>query len=176
MNCTASLPPPQNGTISGHSVPAIPGTRVAFQCDDGLFPEGIMTVTCLATGEWDRNTGEIVCRGKRIHYLHTLVIIFSPEPTTAALCNCASLSDGSRFDAAVSISVVVTAALFTVIGLLMGLLIMYLLMRKKAAYSPSAEGQANVGPTVPAGPVYEEVSPKEEIELNTNQAYGPVGL
>ena len=29
--------------------------------------------------------------------------------------------------------------------------------------------------TTPAGPVYEEVSlPKEEIELNTNQAYGPV--
>ncbi|XP_064403419.1 mucin-2-like [Halichondria panicea] len=156
MNCTASLPPPRNGTISGHSVPAIPGTRVAFQCDYGLFPEGIMTATCLATGEWDRNMGEIVCR--------------------AALCNCASLSDGSRFDAAVSISVVVTTALFTVIGLLMGLLIMYLLMRKKAAYSLSAEGQANVGPTVPAGPVYEEVSPKEEIELNTNQAYGPVGL
>ncbi len=58
----------------------------------------------------------------------------------------------------------------------MGLLIMYLLMRKKAVYSPAAKGQANVGPTAPAGPVYEEVSPKEEIELNTNQAYGPVGL
>ncbi len=58
----------------------------------------------------------------------------------------------------------------------MGLLIMYLFMHKKAVHSPSAEGQVNVGPTVPAGPVYEEVSPKEEIELNTNQAYGPVGL
>ena len=53
---------------------------------------------------------------------------------------------------------------------------MYLFMRKKAMYSPAADGQANVGPTVPAGPVYEEVSPKEEIELNTNQAYGPLGL
>ena len=53
---------------------------------------------------------------------------------------------------------------------------MYLFMHKKAVHSPSAEGQVNVGPTVPAGPVYEEVSPKEEIELNTNQAYGPVGL
>ena len=51
---------------------------------------------------------------------------------------------------------------------------MYLLM--KAVYSPAAKEQANVGPTIPAGPVYEEVSPKEEIELNTNQAYGPVGL
>ncbi len=44
-------------------------------------------------------------------------------------------------------------------------------------YSPSAKEQANVGPTAPAaGPVYEEVSPKEEIELNTNQAYGPLAL
>ena len=58
----------------------------------------------------------------------------------------------------------------------MGLLIMYLFMRKKNVYSPSAKEQANVGPTTPVGPVYEEVSPKEEIELNTNQAYGPVGL
>ncbi len=57
----------------------------------------------------------------------------------------------------------------------MGLLIMYLFMHKKNAYLPAKE-QANVGPTAPAGPVYEEVSPKEEIELNTNQAYGPVGL
>ncbi len=52
---------------------------------------------------------------------------------------------------------------------------MYLFMRKKAVCSPAAKGQANVGPTAPAGPVYEEVSLKEEIELNTNQAYGPVG-
>ncbi len=58
----------------------------------------------------------------------------------------------------------------------MGLLIMYLFMHKKNVYSPSAKGQANVGPIAPAGPIYEEVSPKEEIELNTNQAYGPVGL
>ncbi len=49
-------------------------------------------------------------------------------------------------------------------------------IRKKAVYFPAAEGIANVEPTAPAGPVYEEVSPKEEIELNTNQAYGPVGL
>ena len=64
INCTAQLSPLHNGTISDHSVPAIPGTQVTFQCDGGLFPEGIMTVTCLATGEWDRNTGEIVCRNE----------------------------------------------------------------------------------------------------------------
>ncbi len=63
MNCMAALFPPRNGTISGHSVPAIPGTQVIFQCDDALLPEGIMTTTCLATGEWDKNPEEIVCRG-----------------------------------------------------------------------------------------------------------------
>ncbi len=62
MNCRAPLSPPWNGSVSDHSVPAIPGARVTFQCDAGLFPEGIMTATCLATGEWDKNPGEIVCR------------------------------------------------------------------------------------------------------------------
>ncbi len=52
---------------------------------------------------------------------------------------------------------------------------MYLCMRKKAV-SLTVEGQANIGPTAPAGPIYEEVSLKEEIELNTNKAYGQVGL
>ncbi len=120
-----------------------------------------------------------------IHYtvppINCTTLLSPPlEPSTAAPCNCncncASLSDGSRFDAALSISVVATAILFTIIRLFVGLLIMYLLMHKKNVYSPSAKEQANVGPTAPAGPVYEEVSPKEEIELNTNHAYGPVGL
>ena len=53
---------------------------------------------------------------------------------------------------------------------------MYLCMRKKGVYSPTTEGQANVGLTAPAGPVYEKVSLKEKIELNTNKAYGQVGL
>ncbi len=116
------LSSPQNGTISEHSVPAIPGAQVTFQCDNGLFPEGIMTATCLVTGEWDKNPGEIVCRGKFIHYLKYSHASIYLEPPTAVSYN-SRLSDGSRFDAAVSISVVVTAVLFTVIGLLMGLLI-----------------------------------------------------
>ncbi len=66
MRCTVQLDPPQNGTIDNHSVPAIPATQVTFQCDNGLFPEEIMTATCLATGEWDKNPGEIICGGKFI--------------------------------------------------------------------------------------------------------------
>ena len=78
--------------------------------------------------------------------------------------------------AIVTISVVITFIVTLVIGFLTGLLVMHLFSRKKAVYFPATEGQANVGPTAPAVFVYEEVSPKEEIELNTNQAYGPLGL
>ncbi len=94
--------------------------------------------------------------------------MFTPVPPTTA----APLFTG----ATVAISVVISSSLTLVIGFLAGLLVMHLCSRKKAVYSPTAEGQANVGPTAPAGPVYEEVSLKEEIELNTNNAYGPVRL
>ena len=69
-----------------------------------------------------------------------------------------------------------SAVVFTILGFLAGLLVMYLITRKKALYSPAQE-QAKAQPTVPVDPVYEDVSsaPKEEIDLNVNQAYGPVG-
>ncbi len=76
----------------------------------------------------------------------------------------------------VAISVVTSSLLSVIIGIFIGLLVTYLCMHKKAVYSPTVEGQAKAGPTVPVGPVYEEVSLKQEIELNTNQAYGQVGL
>ncbi len=79
-------------------------------------------------------------------------------------------------DVTLAISVVISSFLSVVIGIFIGLLVMYLCMCKKAVYSLKAEGQANIGPTTPAGPVYEEVLHKEEIELNTNKAYGPIGL
>ncbi len=82
----------------------------------------------------------------------------------------ATLSTG----AAIATSVIITFIVTLVIGFLAGFLVMHLRSRKKAVHSLAAEGQANVRPAVPAGPVYEEVSPKEEIELNNNQAYGPL--
>ncbi|XP_064403372.1 uncharacterized protein LOC135349149 [Halichondria panicea] len=162
----------------------LPGSTVTIQCDAG-YVSVVAMVTCEGTLMWSPDPEAIECTSLITPTPTTPPPInctapLSPplEPPTAAPCNCncASLSDGSRFDAAVSISVVVTAIVFMIIGLFVGLLIMYLFMHKKNVYSPSPKERANVGPTVPAGPVYEEVSPKEEIELNTNQAYGPVGL
>ncbi len=76
----------------------------------------------------------------------------------------------------VAISVTITFIVSTILGFLAGLIVMYSLMRRKAVYSTNTKTLSVVAPTAPAGPVYEEVTPKEEIELNTNQAYGPVGL
>ena len=87
-----------------------------------------------------------------------------------------SLSTG----AAVGVTLAVSAVVFTILGFLAGVLVTCLITRaqKKAStvYS-TAERKVNVQATAPAGPVYEDVSkaPKEEIELNTNQAYGPLG-
>ncbi len=78
--------------------------------------------------------------------------------------------------ATIAISVVISSSLTLVIGFIAGFITSTLCSRKKAVYSPTTEGQANIGPTAPAGPVYEEVSHKEEIELNTNSAYSPVKL
>ena len=81
-----------------------------------------------------------------------------------------------QFNVTTAISSIISFIVALVIGIFIGLLVMYSCMRKKAVYSPTVEGQANIGPTAPVDPVYEEVSLKEEIELNTNKAYGPIGL
>ncbi len=101
---------------------------------------------------------------KGLVFQYTLIQCQSSTAPTAA-----TLSTGI----AVAIGVTITFIVSTILGFLAGLLVMYSLMHKKAVYSTKT---TVVGPPPPAGPVYEEVSPKEEIELNNNQAYGPVGL
>ncbi len=88
--------------------------------------------------------------------------------------SCVSKKDG--YSLSIAEITGITLLMATLLGFLTGLVVMHFCPRKKAVYSSAAEGQANVGPIASTGPVYEEVLPKEEIELNTNQAYGPVGV
>ncbi len=54
---------------------------------------------------------------------------------------------------------------------------MHLVSRNKAVYSPKSEQKKSKDePTPPVSPVYEEILPQVKIELNTNQAYGQIGL
>ena len=77
---------------------------------------------------------------------------------------------------AVGVTLAVSAFVFTILGFLAGVLVTCLITHKKAVHS-TAKNQANLQLTLPAGSVYEDVSPpsKKEIELKSNQAYGPVG-
>ncbi|XP_064402890.1 uncharacterized protein LOC135348557 isoform X2 [Halichondria panicea] len=153
VNCTLPTEP-CNGAIVEYerlNETVLEGTVLTYQCDNGLSLTGPNTITCTNTGVWSTEPEAIMC------VVSTVAPLFSTSATVA-------------------ISVVITFIVTLVIGFLTGLLVMYLFFRKKAVYFPATEGQTNTVSTAPAGPVYEEVSPKEEIELNTNQAYGPLGL
>ena len=84
-----------------------------------------------------------------------------------------SLSTGQ----AVGITVVVMFAVSVLIGLAVGVGVTYLIMRNKTHKTVDVPTEAPPQQQQPTpGPLYEEVAPgKEDIELKTNEAYGPVG-
>ena len=84
-----------------------------------------------------------------------------------------SLSTGE----AVAVSVAATFTISIAIGLLMGMSLMYCIMyyRHKGLYAVRQRQEESIQPTVPSGPVYEEVTPiHERIELKPNEAYRPL--
>ena len=85
---------------------------------------------------------------------------------------------------ATGLSTAVTFILTMVIGLVLGMAFMYCIMSAKrtSKYAVTVDKSChtsthiNVQPTAPAGPIYEDVcpAPKEEIEMKSNQVYGPI--
>ena len=72
---------------------------------------------------------------------------------------------------------VVTFIVSVLIGLTVGVGVTYLIMHDKTHKTVDTPTEAPLQQQQPTpGPLYEEVAPaKEEIELKTNKAYGPVG-
>ena len=72
---------------------------------------------------------------------------------------------------------VVTFIVSVLIGLAVGVGVTYLIMRDKTHKTVDVPTEAPPQQQQPTpGPLYEEVAlAKEEIELKTNEAYGPVG-
>ena len=72
---------------------------------------------------------------------------------------------------------VVTFIVSVLIGLAVGVGVPYLIMHDKTHKTVDVPTEAPPQQQQPTpGPLYEEVAPaKEEIELKTNEAYGPVG-
>ncbi|XP_064401906.1 uncharacterized protein LOC135347787 isoform X1 [Halichondria panicea] len=222
VTCLVPVAPSMgNVCISGQSY--IEGSQIIYQCNDGLFPMGVLNATCTRdtrdrqNGVWEPDPGAVVCRtlpvncavpaepcnGAIVDYerlnetvLEGTVLTYQCDnglsltgPNVVTCTNAGAWStepeaimcvlEGSfttplSIGVVAAISVIIPFFVAAILGFLSGLLVMHFCLRKKAMYSTAAAKEQ--GPTAPAGPVYEEVSPKEEIELNTNQAYGPVGL
>ena len=165
VNCSLPLEPCNGGIVDYERLNEIVSeeTVLTYQCDSRLSLTGPNNVTCTNAGVWSTEPEAIIC-----------VLMTEGDE----LCNCllstifhltvSTVAPLFSTSATVAISVVITFILTLVIGFLTGLLVMHVFSHKKAVYSPATEGQVNVGPTTLAGPVYEEVSPKEKIELNTN--------
>ena len=83
-----------------------------------------------------------------------------------------SLSTGQ----AVGITVVVSVIASILLGLTIGVGVTYLIMRHKTHKSVDITTEAPPQQQQPTpGLLYEEIAPaKEEIELKTNEAYGPI--
>ncbi len=132
-----------------------------YQCDNGLSLTGPNNISCTNAGVWSTEPEEIKC----------VLMTEGDELCNRLLSTISSHSVYCRplfsTSTTVTISVVITFIVTLVIGFLTGLLVMHLFSRKKAVYSPATEGQANVGPTAPAVPVYEEVRchPKRRLNL-----------
>ena len=68
-----------------------------------------------------------------------------------------------------------TFTVSVLIGLAVGVGVTYLIMRDKTRKSVDVPTMAPPKQQPTVGPLYEEVSPtQQEIELKTNEAYGPV--
>ena len=153
------------------------GTNVSYQCNDGLIPNEEKISTCsnvLGEAKWIPDPSQFVCRKREgictAQYNYEMITV----RFTASTDSVKEIS--LTINQVAVICTTVTFIVAMVSGCAGGALLTYWVMRKKTVFSPAAEGQINVGPTVPADPIYEEVSPKEKIEMNTNQAYGPCSV
>ena len=53
------------GSVSTGSQSYIEGSQVSYQCNDGLFPMGVLTTTCTREGQdgvWEPNPSAVLCR------------------------------------------------------------------------------------------------------------------
>ena len=177
-NAPVLIPNERNGTVflqenlDFENSPVVTATLVCLD-SGGLQDIAMLMITIIPDVSEETssstNTEGIVSGGKCIIIMNTCIHVCTLNHQYTAQPSPLVFTD-TDLGLAVSVSVVVTAAFFMTIGFLTGLLVTHLCSLKKAA-----EGQANIGPTSPTSPVYEEVSPKE-VELTTNQAYESVRL
>ena len=181
------------------NVATVEGSVITFQCDPGFSTIAEMTATCNSSGQWSTDPSQLVCTwsdGEELvvqtELMHSVTFqcfyFYTPhchKYKTAltthmdAIQTCTYIGVGSidslSTGLVVGISVGTTFILSILIGLAVGVGVAYLFMRHQTQKSVdiTTEGPPQQQPT--PGLLYEEIAPaKEEIELKTNEAYGPI--
>ena len=103
---------------------------------------------------------------------------YSPAVTTLVTTATEILSDNGSFSVELVVGVCAGFAflLALLIGFLLGTFVRPLIAQTKKKKSVHLQDEAKPQPTAPTDAYYEQVSTviKEEIELKSNQAYGPI--
>ncbi len=56
---------PSNGSVNTNDQSYTEGSQVTYQCNDGLFPTGVLIATCTSDGQnkvWEPDPSAVVCR------------------------------------------------------------------------------------------------------------------
>ena len=152
---------------SGDSV----GSVAVYFCTDGYSLEGDTTRECLSSGLWNGSTPQCVEReGKTLLKCQLIKSLFSHSECEA---NTPAKEDSQTATVAVG---VVCSVVFLTIGVLLGVVGLYLIQRVRGKLSgPSSPSS----PPLPPPVTYEEVGvarevkSSQDIQLTSNEAYGP---
>ena len=135
--------------VNDFSSPLLEGTTIILRCPPGYEINGSNTITCLSSGLWEPDPGEVEC---------------IPIETSESLNNC-----GINIVVASSLAVfAVSSVVVFIIGFLCGHFAY--ICRKREPLSETVSP-----PEEKPTPLYDDVIPRQqeqELELNTNVAYG----
>ena len=157
---------------SGDSV----GSVAVYFCDDGYTLEGDTTRECLSSGLWNGSTPQCVERFTGDSYVTKALI----QNTFLICLECLECEKEAKEDSAtttVVIASVVCSIVFLAVGVVLGVVGLYLIQRVRGRLSGPTSSSP---PPLPPPVTYEEVGVAREvkrsqdIQLTSNEAYGPI--
>ena len=153
---------------SGDSV----GSVAVYFCDDGYTLEGDTTRECLSSGLWNGSTPQCVETIKGYSYNTASSLI---QNTFLFCLECEA--EAKQDSGTATVVGVVCSSVFLAVGVVLGVVGLYLIQRVRGRLSGPTSSSP---PPLPPPVTYEEVGVTREvkrsqdIQLTSNEAYGPI--
>ena len=154
---------------SGDSV----GSVAVYFCDDGYTLEGDTTRECLSSGLWNGSTPQCVETIKGYSY-NTASSLIQNTFLCCLVCEGEAKEDSGTATVVVG---VVCSIVFLAVGIVLGVVGLYLIQKVRGRLSGPTSSSP---PPLPPPVTYEEVGVAREvkrsqdIQLISNEAYGPI--